>query len=108
MKPNDFGKRILTDQCQQIRIKDLLDTARAQLKQALIESSINAAGQKILLNRSKTGLGGTRYWFSCPICHGRVGVLYKSISEPSLGCRKCLRLDYRSHRYSKMLESNVI
>lgn len=107
MKPNDFGKKILTEQCQQIRLSDFIGNVRKQLKRYILQSSIEANGYQLLLNSSKTGFGGTRFWFSCPICSKRVGVLYKHPASEILGCRSCLKLDYRKHRYSKMIE-NVI
>lgn len=107
MKPNSFGKTVLTDQCQKIRVTDFIKTANQELKEKLIQSSIEAQGYQLLLNKSKTGFGGTRYWFSCTTCQRRVGVLYKHPVSEILGCRTCLGLDYRSHRYSKMLENNV-
>lgn len=107
MKPNDFGKKILTDQCQQIRLSDFVRKARLELKQSLLQSHIEADGFQLLLNRSKTGFGGIRYWFSCPLCQRRTGVMYKHPMSKILGCRRCLRLDYRKHRYKGMIENVV-
>ena len=107
MKPNNYGKTILTDQCQEIRATDFVRKAKQGLKETLIQSSIETEGYKLLLNSSITGFGGTRYWFSCPICQRRSGVLYRHPISAEVGCRKCLCLDYRSHRYSKMLENNA-
>jgi len=73
----------------------------------LIKSSIEAGGHDILLSSSITGFGGTRYWFSCPICNRRSGVLYKHPVSQILGCRRCLNLDYRKHRYGKMVENSM-
>ncbi len=107
MKPNDFGKKYLTEQCQKIRISDFIRQARLQIKESFLQVSIEAEGYKLLLNRSKTGFGGIRFWFSCPMCDRRAGVLYKHPVSQILGCRKCLRLDYKKHRYGKMIESSV-
>jgi hypothetical protein len=108
MKPDDFGKKLLAEQCQKIRISDFVKASNKQIKEMLIKSSLEMEGYSILLNRSKTGFGGTRYWFSCPICHKRSGVLYKHPVSQILGCRQCLGLDYKKHRYSKMAENNEI
>jgi hypothetical protein len=105
MKPNDFGKKYLTEQCQAIRMSDFIVKAREQIKVSILQASIEAEGYHLLLSRSKTGFGGTRFWFSCPVCHRRVGVLYKHPVSHILGCRHCLELDYRKHRYSKMAEN---
>ena len=105
MSPNDFGKKFLTTQCRQIKIIDFVKESRQQLLEALLNASLEANGYEIRLCRSKTGFGGTRFWFSCPICGGRAGVLYKHPVSQILGCRRCLRLDYRKHRYHKMVEN---
>lgn len=107
MKPNDFGKKYLTEQCQKIKIADFIREGRLRLKETLINASLEAEGYNLLLDRSKTGFGGVRFWFSCPICHKRAGVLYKHPVSQILGCRRCLGLDYRKHRYSKMIENSV-
>ena len=107
MTPNSYGKTVLTDQCQELRVADFIKKAKLGLKKALLQSIIETEGYKLLLNKSKTGFSGTRYWFSCPACKRRVGILYKHPISEILGCRTCLELDYRSHRYSKMLENDV-
>ena len=107
MNPNDFGKKLLTDQCQQIRLSDFVRKARLELKVILLQSHIETEGYQLLLNRSKTGFGGTRYWFSCPLCQRRTGVIYRHPVSKVLGCRRCLGLDYRKHRYKGMIENVV-
>lgn len=45
--------------------------------------------------------GGLRYWWNCPNCHKRVGVLYKA---GLYVCRHCLGLNYYSqhqHTYQR-------
>lgn len=106
MKLNNFGKRTLTYQCQSIKIVDFIRKVNRELKEALLVSSVELNGHDISLITSKTGFGGTRFWFSCPICNMRAGVLYRHPVSEILACRKCLSLDYKSHRYSKMLETN--
>lgn len=107
MKPHDFGKKFLTDQCQQVRLSDFIRKARPQFKEAFLQSVIEAEGYRLLLNKSKTGFGGLRYWFACPLCQRRAGVIYKHPVSHILGCRRCLGLDYRKHRYKGMVESVV-
>lgn len=107
MSPNDFGKKLLVEQCQKIRLSDFIGKAREQIKESILQASIEAEGYNLLFIRSKTGFGGTRFWFSCPMCNKRVGVLYKHPVSQNLGCRKCLRLDYKKHRYSGMIENIV-
>ncbi len=107
MNPNDFGKKYLTEQCQKIRITDFIKSSNKQIRAILIRLSLEEAGHNVLLKKSVTGFGGARLWFSCPICNKRVGVLYKHPISHILGCRKCLRLDYRKHRYRGMIESEA-
>jgi len=107
MSPNDFGKKFLTEQCQKIKLSDFISKASLQVKEGVLKSLIEAEGYSIPFIRSKTGFGGTRFWFSCPICNRRAGVLYKHPVSQILGCRQCLGLDYRKHRYSKMVENSI-
>jgi hypothetical protein len=104
MNPNDFGKKYLVEQCQKIKVVDYIRKAKSELKEVLIDSYLEADEYDVFLNTTKTGFGGTRYWFSCPLCHKRSGVLYKHPVSQILGCRECLNLDYRKHRYNKMVD----
>jgi hypothetical protein len=40
--------------------------------------------------------GGVRYWFDCPCCHERVGVLYLARGNVYFMCRHCNNITYRS------------
>jgi hypothetical protein len=40
--------------------------------------------------------GSVRYWFACPLCWGRVGVLYLVPGDTRFFCRNCNNLSYRS------------
>lgn len=102
MSPNDFGKKYLTEQCKKLKISDFMRQSNKRLKEMLLQSYFEAEGCNIVLKSSNTGFGGVRLWFSCPNCNRRVGVLYKYPTGQILGCRCCLRLDYRKHRYNKM------
>ena len=108
MSPNDFSKKLLTEQCQKIKISDFVKSSKEQLKEVLLRSSLEAEGYNVLLSRSKTGFGGSRFWFSCPLCNKRIGVLYKHPVSQILACRTCLGLDYRKHRDGKLTESSSL
>ena len=43
--------------------------------------------------------GGVRFWFVCPGCSRRVGVLYLAPGHDRFRCRYCLRLAYESQNY---------
>lgn len=53
-------------------------------------------------------LGGVRYWWRCPRCHRRCGVLLVAPIDGPVGCRACFRAryisDYRTrHRDRRLL-----
>jgi hypothetical protein len=105
MKPNDLGKTFLVEDCQKIEINNFLRTAKIKLKESLINSEIEAQGVSILLISTKTVFGGTRYWFKCPVCGGRMGTIFVHPVSQKLGCRTCLGLEYRKRRYKGMIEN---
>ena len=45
------------------------------------------------LATSMTSFGGLRYWFKCPVCGRRVGVLYFRVRY---ACRQCNKVVYES------------
>lgn len=107
MKPmthNDLGEFSLTDRCGKVCIKTLLHQVRKRLKLELLKSSLEVAGYEVDLILSKTGNGGERYWFACPICKQRCGVLYRHPISLGVGCRGCLRLRYRKSAKKGMIE----
>jgi len=106
-KLNNLGKKYLVDQCQSVDISDYLGGAKRQIKELLINSEIEANGLKIGLITSLTNYKGLRYWFKCHLCGKRAGKLYKHPISQILGCRGCLRLEYRCRRYKNMLESQI-
>lgn len=107
MTYNNFGKKLLTDQCQKIMVSDLIRNAKRQASQLLLGGELEIEGSQLGLSETKTGNGGIRRWFICPLCTKKVGILYKHPINQVLGCRCCLGLDYRSHRYKGMAESVV-
>jgi hypothetical protein len=105
IKPVSFGEILTVDQCKKIDISDLLREYRAQLKTTTLSADL--MGVPLVLTSSKTRYG-SRYWFVCPNCSGRVGIVYQHPVSGVIGCRTCLKLDYRSHRFKGMIENNVI
>ncbi len=105
MKPNDLGKTFLVEECQKININSFVRSAKHNLIKTLISSELDAQGISIELLTSKTGFGGTRYWFKCPLCKQRVGTLFVHAISQNLGCRTCLGLEYRGRRYKGMIEN---
>lgn len=107
MNPNDFGEKILMEQCQSINISDVLKKYKLELKQLLINTELELIGTSVNLTTSQTGFKGIRFWFVCPNCNQRTNKLIIQPYTLQLGCRKCLNIDYRKHRYSKMIESRI-
>jgi hypothetical protein len=105
MKPNDFGKIFLVEECQKIEINSFLRDAKLKLKQILINSELDSKGLSILLISTRTGFGGERYWFKCPLCERRSGTLFMHPVSQNLGCRGCLGLEYRKRRFKGMVEN---
>jgi len=107
LNPNDFGKNILVENCQKIKIKDFLRICRAELKRAILNSEIETMGLNIKLATSKTCFNGIRFWFVCPLCNKRAGVLFSHPITTEIGCRTCLGLDYQKRRYKGMIEEKI-
>lgn len=105
LKPNNLGKKYLVEQCPKINISDYLRQAKNKLKESIINSRVELDGLEVELVASKTCYNGLRFWFKCPLCNKRAGLLYKHPISRILGCRTCLNLEYRSRRYKGMIEN---
>lgn len=57
-------------------------------------TSILVGNQLIKLTTSSCNYGGKRYWYLCPKCQVRVGVLYRPLGDNSFECRNCKNLKY--------------
>lgn len=57
------------------------------------------ASQTIATTTTPCHYGGSRTWFSCPVCHGRVAVLF--MRSGRFACRKCQRVSYTSQSGSE-------
>lgn len=101
LRVNDFGSFLTLESCQKISVNDLVRQTKAKVKRQYLESVTLESGLKIDLTTSRTRFGGQRYWFCCPGCGRRVGVLYQG--GGGVGCRRCLGLRYRKSRYRGMV-----
>ncbi len=54
---------------------------------------------KVKLVNDRLNFGGHRFWFVCPTCSSRCGVLY--IIQHVCGCNKCLQIAYTSQNKTK-------
>ncbi len=106
LNPNNLG--LLVEECKRIEISDFLKKSKTELKKALIKSELEIDGLSIELTTSKTNYNGTRFWFKCPLCNLRVGVLFKHPVNNTIGCRRCFGLEYRKRRYKGMVENKLL
>jgi len=103
---NNSGK-YLVENCKKVSISDLLRQYKREFKKIFLRSNFEIFSLRIDFTTSKTFYGGERFWFKCPLCGGRVGILYKHPLSKLIGCRKCLKLEYRSRLYKGMIEEKL-
>ena len=60
--------------------------------------TITRVGTTIHLVRTPAINQGERLWFSCPVCHKRVGQLYLPPGRTMFLCRHCHNLTYESRQ----------
>ena len=107
MSVNDLGKNLLIEDCHKVAVSDVLKKYRAVLKENFIRSQFEMMKADVRLTTSYTGNKGVRYWFVCPNCERRVGLLLVHPLQGRLGCRKCLNLEYKNQKFKGMLESKI-
>jgi hypothetical protein len=93
----------LVESCQRIDINELVRTTKAELLKLRLQSRINSLEQDLEVITTPCRFGGHRYWFVCPGCNHKVGVLYRPPLSNELRCRKCHNLTYTRTRYHKMI-----
>lgn len=107
LTPNDLGIFTTVEGTPKIQIKDLLKQCRDGFRESMITSKLKMMGIEIELITTRTAFNGIRFWFKCPQCKRRVGVLYKHPISRIVGCRLCLNLHYRKQRYKGMEENKI-
>lgn len=101
LKVNDYGKILTLESLRKVTIDSLVRLAREEAKRLCLKSVDLGTDRIIDLTTSKITNGGLRYWFLCPDCHRRSGVLYQGPN--GLTCRICVGYRYRSSRYKGMV-----
>ena len=86
----------------------VLEKYKATVKESMLRTQFEMLSVDVRLTTSKTGNEGIRFWFICPKCERRVGILLIHPLQGELGCRKCLGLEYRKVRFKGMLENSVL
>ncbi len=106
-KLKDLGKKFLVEDCQKIRIEGVVKKAKKSILTTLVKGMMEVGGVRVTVTSKKLHHGGERLYFKCPLCGQVVGILYKHPFQKSIGCRKCLNLEYRSRRYKGMIEGKI-
>jgi hypothetical protein len=57
--------------------------------------------QTVPVDFTRPGAGGRRWWFRCPRCQERVGVLYVPVAGWAWSCRRCSQRTYLSQRLGR-------
>ncbi len=68
-----------------------------------LKDKIELLNQDIGVTCTRCNFGGLRFWFVCPQCNNRVGVLYKNPISEAILCRKCHGLSYMKSAFNKMM-----
>jgi hypothetical protein len=106
LRPNDLGKKFLVEECQKIPVSRFIKITKNKLRETLLNSELEYGKFSIKISTSYTHKMGIRYWFKCPLCHRRTGVIYLHPINNNLGCRICLNLRYKKSRFKGMVENN--
>ena len=61
----------------------------------------------ITFTGAKPHLGGTRWWFVCPLCDRRMSALYLPPNASRFACRLCYGLSYRSSQQSHVVPALI-
>lgn len=94
--------KILVEQCQKIKIDDLVRDIKIEMTLLRLKEKVELLNQEIGITYTPCNFGGQRFWFVCPQCERRVGVLYKGPISETILCRKCHGLSYMKSRFNKM------
>jgi hypothetical protein len=79
-------------------IVDITDDPHVTLIYSLTDREGNKTdyNYEVSLVTTPCTYGGVRYWFACPVCHERVGVLYLAPGKIYFTCRHCNNITYHS------------
>lgn len=104
MSDNNLGNTFLVEDCQKVAVSDILRDYKEKLKETILRTQFEMLNENVLISTSRTGNGGLRFWFMCPRCKRRAGILLKHPLQNVLGCRTCLKLEYKKRRFKGMIE----
>ena len=95
--------KILVEQCQKIKINEIVREIKIEMTTLRLREKINLLDQNIEVTKTPCNFGGQRFWFICPQCHKKVGVLYKKPTSEVILCRDCHGLKYMKATFHKMM-----
>jgi hypothetical protein len=72
------------------------------------EGKVESIQNRVYLTSTPCHYGGVRYWFECPDCGERAGVLYRQYRTLHFTCRKCLNLTYHSRNRRFRLNESLL
>lgn len=101
LSPSDLDKNLSLENLKKINIDMLVRKVNKDLKRSLLEAQIETNYGKVGLTTSRTRFNGVKYWFSCPSCAKRAGVLYLSVGDPVMKCRRCIQLLYFKQKFKR-------
>ena len=107
LNPNDLGTPLTVETCPRVKIDNLLKQCRQSFKESMLTSQLKVMGIDVELITTETKFNGVRFWFQCPQCERRVGVMFKHPITEVIGCRLCLNLRYRKQRFKGMPEGTT-
>ncbi len=83
---------------------NITDEAYARLMYGISdgEGNVTNCDTKVDLVTTPCNLGGSRYWFVCPLCGRRVAGLYLPPGSVHFWCRRCYGLSYLSRNRGKI------
>lgn len=86
-------KRTTVEECSRLSIFELRKEG-ALRKDG--DEVLHGNGQELPLTKTRCHFGGFRWWFICPGCGKRVGILYRPRRDQPFLCRHCHNLTYTS------------
>lgn len=95
--------KILVEQCQKIKITEIVRDIKIEMAMLRLKEKVELMNHDIGITHTPCNFGGHRFWFLCPQCHKRVGVLYKTPISNAILCRECHGLKYMKSRFNKMM-----
>ncbi len=93
--------RTTVEQCVKLSIFEL--RRKGALSSDESDDCLYGDGLEIPLTQTNCYFGGKRWWFICPSCGRRMGILYRTWRGQPFLCRKCHNLTYESSKIRRTI-----